>query len=84
MAGGGGGGGARMINDGHEKCDEIVYIAGRIGQGGQSRVLGLSWAQHRVLVWLSRVKNCPFFLYEVELLLFEFLLLYLNCVEEKK
>ena len=75
-----------MINDGQKKCDEIVYIAGRIGQGGQSRVLGLSWAQHRlrVLIWLSRVKNCQFFLYEVEFLLFEFLLLYLNCVEEKK
>ena len=61
-------------------------IAGRIGQGSQSRVLGLSWAQHRlrVLIRLSHVKNCPFFLCEVEVLLFEFLLLYLNCVEEKK
>ena len=49
-------------------------------------VLGLSWAQHRLrgLIRLSHVKNCPFFLCEVEFLLFEFLLLYLNCVEEKK
>ena len=30
------------------------------------------------------VKNCPFILYEDEFSLFEILLLYLNCVEEKK
>ena len=44
-------------------------------------VLGLSWAQHRlrVLIRLSHVKNCSFFLCEVE-----FLFLYFNCVEEKK
>ena len=67
-------------NDGDKNATR-EYIAGGIGQGGQSRVLGLSWAQHRlrVLIRLSHVKNCPFFLYEVE-----FLLLYLNCVEEKK
>ena len=43
--------------------------------------LGLSWAQHRlrVLIRLSHVKNCPFFLSQVEFLLFEILLLYLNC-----
>ena len=48
--------------------------------------LGLSWAQHRlrVLIRLSHVKNCPLFLSEVEFLLFEILLFYLNCVEEKK
>ena len=84
--GGGGRGGMVMDdNDGHKNATRL-YIAGRIGQGGQSRVLGLSWAQHRlrVLIRLPHVKNCQFFLCKDKFLLFEILLLYLNCVEEKK
>ena len=44
--GGGGGGRGGMVtddNDGHKNATRL-YIAGRISQGGQSRVLGLSWA----------------------------------------
>ena len=72
--GGVGGGWSRMIM--------MATKMRRIGQGAQSRVLGLSWAQHRlrVLIRLSHVKNCPFFLSQVEFLLFEILFLYLNCV----
>ena len=58
-----------VTNDdaGHKKCDEIVY-SGPYRPRWSVQGFSLSWAQHRlrVLSWLSYVKNCPFFLYEVE------------------